>query len=107
MGMSGTISLSGDPNSSKIGAQDEVNNLSEKCLAMAERMLGVMSSLSVVPEAMLERPPLMRANLRARQPWGSNQCGHFVLAYCEQEARSSENVPSFLSPFSLLFLPCR
>ena len=89
-------SLCGDPDRNKIGTEDEIKNLPEKCLAMAERLLGVMSSLSLISPAMLERPPLMRANPRVRQPWASNQCGHFVLAYCEQEARSSENfIPLF------------
>eukprot|EP00438_Fugacium_kawagutii_P020145 Skav209767 [mRNA] locus=scaffold9:337523:341960:- [translate_table: standard] len=78
-------SLCGDPDRSKIGTEDEITNLPEKCLAMAERLLGAMMSLSVVPDGFCDRPALRRANVRTRQPWGTNQCGHFILAYMEAE----------------------
>eukprot|EP00438_Fugacium_kawagutii_P001387 Skav209305 [mRNA] locus=scaffold994:205116:208401:- [translate_table: standard] len=81
-------SLCGDPDRSKIGTEDEITNLPEKCLAMAERLLGAMMSLSVVPDGFCDRPALRRANVRTRQPWGTNQCGHFILAYMEAELRN-------------------
>lgn len=96
-------SLCGDPDRSKIGTHEEINNMPEKCLAMAERLLGVMSSLSLVPQEMLERPPLVRVNEKCRQPWGTNLCGQFILAYMEQEAWCSQTVPCSPCLFFLCF----
>eukprot|EP00435_Cladocopium_sp_Y103_P050210 s2679_g15.t1 len=52
---------------------------------MAERLLGVMLELECISEDILHGLVLTRYNEKCRQPWGSNLCGHFVLAYAEQE----------------------
>ena len=57
----------------------------ERCLAMAETFLGILLDLGCIGEDVLHCPGLSRENEKCRQPWGSNQCGQFVLAYLEKE----------------------
>ena len=78
-------SLCGSDDRKSIGTEEEISNLPEKPLAMAERLLGIMQSLGCISEGMLHCPALKRQNQRSRQPWGSNQCGQYLLAYAEQE----------------------
>ena len=68
-----------------IGTEKEVSNLPEKPLAMAERLLGIMHSLDCIDEEIFHCPSLHRQNEKTKQPWASNLCGQFVLAYLEQE----------------------
>ena len=78
-------SLCGSDDRKKIGTEEEVSNLPEKTVAMAERLLGIMQSLGCISEGMLHCPALHRQNQKSRQPYGSNLCGQYLLAYAEQE----------------------
>ena len=78
-------SLCGSDDRKKIGTEEEISNLPEKTVAMAERLLGIMQSLGCISEGMLHCPALHRQNQKSRQPYGSNLCGQYLLAYAEQE----------------------
>ena len=78
-------SLAGSDEKADIGLAHEIANMPEKCLAMAENLLGIMLDLGCIKDELLHRPALMRENQKCRQPWGSNLCGQFVLAYIEKE----------------------
>ena len=78
-------SLCGSDGRKQIGTDEEVSNLPEKILSMAERLLGIMQSLDCISEGMLHPPALHRENHKSRQHRGSNLCGQYLLAYAEQE----------------------
>ena len=78
-------SLAGSDEKADIGTMVEIQNLPERCLAMAETLLGLMMDWKCIDESILHQPGLSRENVKCRQPWGSNLCGHFVLAYIEKE----------------------
>ena len=78
-------SMCGSIDAKKIGTEEEISNIPEKPMAMAERLLGIMQSLGCISEDMLHCPALHRQNQKSRQLWGSNLCGQFLLAYAEQE----------------------
>ena len=77
--------MCGSIDAKKIGTEEEISNIPEKPMALAERLLGIMQSLGCISEDMLHCPALHRQNQKSRQPWGSNLCGQFLLAYAEQE----------------------
>ena len=93
-------SLAGSDEKADIGTIEEIKNLPERCLAMAETFLGILLDLGCIGEDVLHCPGLSRENEKCRQPWGSNQCGQFVLAYLEKEVG---HMP-WIEPFSLF--PC-
>ena len=78
-------SLAGSDEKADIGLLHEIQNMPERCLAMAEKLLGIMLDEGCIKDELLHRPALVRENQKCRQPWGSNLCGQFVLAYIEQE----------------------
>ena len=78
-------SLAGSDQKADIGLLHEIQNMPERCLAMAEKLLGIMLDEGCIKDELLHRPALVRENQKCRQPWGSNLCGQFVLAYIEKE----------------------
>ena len=74
---------------------DSINgDLHGRCPASAEIFLGYLMQHDIIKPGMLEdQPGLMRAHQR-RQPMGSNQCGHYVLAFAEMEMASNKYGPA-------------
>eukprot|EP00435_Cladocopium_sp_Y103_P061813 s761_g23.t1 len=74
---------------------DSINgDLSEACLALAEIMLGYLMEHDIInPENFKEHAGIARTNT-VRQPMQSNMCGHFVLAFMEEEMCRAEFGPA-------------
>jgi hypothetical protein len=74
---------------------DSINgDMSEACLGLAELMLGYLMERDIIKgDTFQDHPGITRSN-SVRQPLQSNMCGHYVLAFMEEEMCRSEYGPA-------------
>ena len=74
---------------------DSINgDMSEACLGLAEIMLGYLMQHDIIKEDTFQDHPGITRSNSVRQPLQSNMCGHYVLAFMEEEMCRSEYGPA-------------
>ena len=73
---------------------DSINgDMSERCLALGEIMLGYLMEHDIINGDMFKDQPGITRSNSIRQPLKSNMCGHYILAFMEEEMCRSEYGP--------------